>query len=189
VVQAHGGFDKAHCIDCRTEYSVASVREQLMTDQIPRCSAVLGSVASSDAPCNGLVKPDIVFFGESLPKRFFQCVANDFSSADLLIVMGTSLKVQPFASLIGQVGSNVPRLLINREAVGVRPKIPNELLERMMMLGLIDIDDLSSGFAFDEPNNQRDVFLPGDCDSGVRTMAQLMGVESELDALQSSFKL
>lgn len=50
----------------------------------------------------GLVKPDIVFFGESLPARFFQYMAADFSKADLLIVMGTSLTVQPFASLIGQ---------------------------------------------------------------------------------------
>jgi NAD-dependent SIR2 family protein deacetylase len=51
--------------------------------------------------CGGLVKPDIVFFGESLPQRFFQLVSQDFSRADLLIVMGTSLVVQPFASLIG----------------------------------------------------------------------------------------
>ena len=50
----------------------------------------------------GLVKPDIVFFGESLPERFFQYMNRDFSQADLLIVMGTSLTVQPFASLIGQ---------------------------------------------------------------------------------------
>ncbi len=49
----------------------------------------------------GLVKPDIVFFGESLPARFFQYMATDFSKADLLIVLGTSLTVQPFASLIG----------------------------------------------------------------------------------------
>ena len=47
------------------------------------------------------MKPDIVFFGESLPARFFQYMATDFSKADLLIVMGTSLTVQPFASLIG----------------------------------------------------------------------------------------
>ena len=50
----------------------------------------------------GLVKPDIVFFGESLPSRFFQIKQTDFPQADLLIVMGTSLTVQPFASLIGE---------------------------------------------------------------------------------------
>lgn len=51
----------------------------------------------------GLVKPDIVFFGESLPARFFQHLKQDFPQADLLIVLGTSLTVQPFASLIGML--------------------------------------------------------------------------------------
>lgn len=51
--------------------------------------------------CGGLVKPDIVFFGENLPERFWERVPLDFSEADLLIVMGTSLVVNPFAGLIG----------------------------------------------------------------------------------------
>ena len=53
-----------------------------------------------------------------LPERFFRLAAEDFPECDLLIVTGTSLKVQPFASLVGRVGSNVPRLLVNRERVG-----------------------------------------------------------------------
>ena len=47
----------------------------------------------ADMSCGGIVKPDIVFFGEALPKRFFQYFF-DFPRADLLIVMGTSLEVQ-----------------------------------------------------------------------------------------------
>ena len=54
------------------------------------------------------MKPDIVFFGESLPERFFQLAPEDFGQADLLIVMGTSLVVQPFASLIGRACEAVP---------------------------------------------------------------------------------
>ena len=52
--------------------------------------------------CRGLVKPDIVFFGENLPELFFRRATADFPEADLLIVMGTSLVVNPFASLIGE---------------------------------------------------------------------------------------
>ena len=48
--------------------------------------------------CDGLVKPDIVFFGEALPEDFHKNRMLP-SSADLCIVMGTSLMVQPFASL------------------------------------------------------------------------------------------
>lgn len=68
--------------------------------------------------CGGLVKPDIVFFGESLPERFWERVPLDFSAADLLIVLGTSLVVHPFAGLIDHVGPQVPRLLVNREVAG-----------------------------------------------------------------------
>jgi len=53
-------------------------------------------------PRRGLVKPDIVFFGEMLPARFHRQRAADLPQADLLIVLGTSLVVQPFASLIGE---------------------------------------------------------------------------------------
>ena len=67
----------------------------------------------------GLVKPDIVFFGEQLPSRFFDLAREDLPAADLLIIMGTSLKVQPFASLAGRVRRTTPRLLINREPVSI----------------------------------------------------------------------
>jgi Sir2 family len=52
--------------------------------------------------CGGLVKPDIVFFGEALPEAFFERVQQDMPACDLLIVLGTSLMVQPFAMLPGQ---------------------------------------------------------------------------------------
>lgn len=45
---------------------------------------------------------DIVFFGEPLPARFHRRRLADLQQADLLIVMGTSLVVQPFASMIGK---------------------------------------------------------------------------------------
>lgn len=62
----------------------------------------LACLADCFGTAEGLVKPDIVFFGESLPPRFFQKMQTDFPQADLLIVMGTSLTVHPFASLIGE---------------------------------------------------------------------------------------
>ena len=59
--------------------------------------------------CGSYVKPGIVFFGESLPERFWAAVPEDFGAADLLIVMGTSLVVHPFASLIGAPGRQADR--------------------------------------------------------------------------------
>merc|ERR1712013_174304 len=101
--------------DCRKEFSQAWIKEKILVDgdeaQIPRCTI---------ANCKGVVKPDIVFFGENLPERFFKCVREDFKQCDLLIVLGTSLVVQPFASLIDRVGPHCPRLLINMEKLGCR---------------------------------------------------------------------
>ncbi|KAL0047297.1 hypothetical protein WJX82_000149 [Trebouxia sp. C0006] len=105
IVAAHGNFDSAHCVRCQKEHSLEHVRQAVSQ----------GHTRSDCTKCEGLVKPDIVFFGESLPARFFQYMATDFSKADLLIVLGTSLTVQPFASLIDKVRSDVPRVLINRE--------------------------------------------------------------------------
>ena len=55
-----------------------------------------------------------MFFGENLPPRFWQRVPEDFGEADLLIVMGTSLVVNPFASLIGE------RAVLTSQAWGAR---------------------------------------------------------------------
>ncbi|XP_008946576.1 PREDICTED: NAD-dependent protein deacetylase sirtuin-3, mitochondrial, partial [Merops nubicus] len=78
----------------------------VMADRVPRCPV-----------CTGVVKPDIVFFGEELPQRFFLHVA-DFPMADLLFIIGTSLEVDPSAGRAGAVRGSVPRVLINRDLVG-----------------------------------------------------------------------
>ncbi|XP_028916338.1 NAD-dependent protein deacetylase sirtuin-3, mitochondrial isoform X5 [Ornithorhynchus anatinus] len=106
LVEAHGTFASATCTVCLREYPGEDFRGDVMEGRIPRCPV-----------CTGVVKPDIVFFGEQLPQRFFLHVA-DFPLADLLLVIGTSLEVEPFASLAGAARSSTPRVLINRDAVG-----------------------------------------------------------------------
>lgn len=73
--------------------------------------------------------------------------------------MGTSLEVQPFASLINLVGANVPRILINREIVG-RPTFSFGYGE---------------GLLLNQSHNVRDFDLIGDCDDGVQKMADHLG--------------
>lgn len=104
------------------------------------------------AHCNGLVKPDIVFFGERLPHSFFENRGLP-AQADLVIIMGTSLTVQPFASLPSFVSEGVPRVLINLEQAG------------------------SIGSRAD------DVLLLGDCDEQVRKLATACGWMEELEEM------
>ncbi|KAJ7357403.1 hypothetical protein OS493_024914 [Desmophyllum pertusum] len=107
LVEAHGSFHMAHCLDCRKEYTHEWVKDEIFADKVPSCP-----------DCKGVVKPDIVFFGESLPDVFHRCLPQDMPKCDLLLVMGTSLKVQPFASLVDRVPETTPRLLINKEKCG-----------------------------------------------------------------------
>jgi NAD-dependent SIR2 family protein deacetylase len=78
----------------------------------------------------------------------------DFPKCDLLIVMGTSLQVQPFASLTRYPKKGTPRLLINRERVG----------------------DFNS-------KSPQDVIMLGDCDHGCIRLAKALGWEADLKEL------
>lgn len=63
----------------------------------------------------GIMKPDIVFFGESLPEKFHSTIELDKTKCDLLIVIGSSLKVRPVALIPSSIASDIPQILINRE--------------------------------------------------------------------------
>jgi len=140
TVAAHGNFDGAHCVACSRSHPTSHVKAAVDADELCRC-----------IDCGALVKPDIVFYGEDLPPRFFRLLRKDFPKCDLLIVLGTSLLVYPFAGLIHQVDPKVPRLLINRELVG----------------------------DFDPKGRDGDALYLGDCDAAVATLAALLGWEQD----------
>ncbi|KAK3070531.1 Sir2 histone deacetylase Hst2 [Teratosphaeriaceae sp. CCFEE 6253] len=141
IVEAHGSFARQSCIECKHPYPEDDIKQHIAAMEIPRCHE-----------CKGLVKPEIVFFGEQLPAAFFESRTLPMQS-DLCIVMGTSLTVQPFASLPGAVREHTPRVLINKERVG------------------------SLGTGTD------DVLLLGDCDTGVKRLAEACGWLEELEEL------
>ena len=99
----------ATCLRCRQKYDCDEIREQIFDDQIPKCTKT--------PRCAGVIKPDIVFFGEDLPRRF-QLYLQDLPMCDCCIVMGTSLAVYPFADIVDSTARSTPRLLINRQLVG-----------------------------------------------------------------------
>lgn len=108
IVEAHGSFARQSCIECKTPYPKDLMHEAIRTKTVPHCVS---------ETCDGLVKPEIVFFGEQLPSAFFENRPL-IEKADLCIVMGTSLTVHPFAGLPALCEDGVPRLLINKEQVG-----------------------------------------------------------------------
>ena len=104
LCQAHGHLRTCHCVKCHKENDPKIMMKSIETETILKCE------------CGGLVKPDIIFFGENLPLDFFE-KSNLLDQADLVIVMGTSLKVFPFAHLITLIPKTVPIVLINREDI------------------------------------------------------------------------
>mmetsp|Transcript_27154 Transcript_27154/g.46505 ORF Transcript_27154/g.46505 Transcript_27154/m.46505 type:complete len:814 (+) Transcript_27154:29-2470(+) len=150
IVEAHGSFGSARCASCMkpVEDMENGFWGPIRDSEIPSCKQ-----------CGEIIRPDVVFFGENLPGKFFELHQNDLKDADLLIVMGTSLVVYPFASLVGMVPLLTPRLLINKKRVGPFTK----------SIGIY-----------------RDAVFEGDCDEGVIQLATELGWKDELDNLKNS---
>ena len=86
VIELHGTSLKNYCVSCGTNYSLDFILE---SDGVPYCK-----------DCGSFVRPDVVMYREGLnPKKFYDAEEAIYY-ADVLIVGGTSLTVQPAASLI-----------------------------------------------------------------------------------------
>ncbi|KAI9846109.1 MAG: NAD-dependent histone deacetylase sir2 [Sclerophora amabilis] len=71
-----------------------------------------------DVPDAGVMKPDITFFGEDLPNAFHDRLVNhDRELVDLVVVIGTSLKVAPVSEVVGFLPPEVPQIYISRTPV------------------------------------------------------------------------
>jgi len=108
IVECHGHFRTASCVNCFSPHDGTKAKEEIVQNKrAPKCRR-----------CKGPVKPDIVFFGEGLPDRFGRLLRQDLEVADLLIVMGTSLTVAPVSLIPTMVHDDCRRVLFNRELVG-----------------------------------------------------------------------
>lgn len=119
IVEAHGSFATQRCIDCKREFPDDIMKKHVLSGEVPHCV--------NKESCNGLVKPDIVFFGEALPSAFYHSLPV-LEEADLALVMGTSLTVHPFASLPERLDEDCPRVLFNMERVGSLGTRPDDVL-------------------------------------------------------------
>ena len=85
VYEVHGTTYKNHCIKCHKEYDAKYI---FNSKGIPKCE------------CGGIIKPNVVLYGESLPENEFTDGIKAIGNADMLIVMGSSLTVYPASSMI-----------------------------------------------------------------------------------------
>ncbi|XP_061491141.1 NAD-dependent protein deacetylase sirtuin-1 isoform X2 [Rhineura floridana] len=109
IIQCHGSFATASCLICKYKVDCEVVRGDIFNQVVPRCPR-----CSPDEPL-AIMKPEIVFFGENLPEQFHRAMKYDKDEVDLLIVIGSSLKVRPVALIPSSIPHEVPQILINRE--------------------------------------------------------------------------
>ncbi len=105
VYELHGTLRNSTCTVCGRSYTFDETRERLKGHDYPTCPY-----------CSGLLRPDIVFYGENLDSRLLDKAWDTFSSVDLTIVLGSSLVVNPVASLPNlalQSGGKV--VIVNRD--------------------------------------------------------------------------
>ena len=99
VYELHGSVLRNYCMNCHNFFDAEYV---FNSDGVPKCT------------CGGIVKPDVVLYEEGLNDDTFDGAISSISNADMLIVAGTSLTVQPASSLINYFrGKNL--VLINRD--------------------------------------------------------------------------
>lgn len=129
IIEIHGNATTASCIDCGQNHSMDSCRDQFeASGKSPTCSQ-----------CNGIIKADVVMFGQRMPEDKTARAFEITLSADLFLAIGTSLVVQPAALLPVQAKRNGAKLaIINRDATPLDHHadcvVNNEIGEVMALL-------------------------------------------------------
>lgn len=88
VFELHGSPMKHYCLSCGKEFDFDTVLSMIQEKEVPYCPH-----------CGGIIKPKIVFFGESLPEYDLDNAEYHAQHADFLLVLGTSLTVYPAAAI------------------------------------------------------------------------------------------
>ncbi len=105
VYELHGSVRDGYCMKCHAYYGYSYMAEAVNNHCLPLCKQ-----------CGGVIKPDIVFYGENLNSSILMRAENAFSNADLAIVLGSSLVVNPAASLpyiSARMGKDI--VIVNRD--------------------------------------------------------------------------
>ncbi|WP_228375027.1 SIR2 family NAD-dependent protein deacylase [Demequina iriomotensis] len=91
VVEMHGSLAAASCLGCGFACPTREVIARLVAEPDPRCPY-----------CRGILKPDVVYFGEALRSEDLERASRAARSCDLFVAIGTTLQVYPVAALAGE---------------------------------------------------------------------------------------
>ncbi len=102
VIELHGTWTRALCLGCGRKYPSAEVQVRLEAgEKVPTCEA-----------CGGIMKPDVIQFGQSMPVEETQEAQRRAAECDLLLACGSSMVVYPAAEMPLVAKNNGARLVI-----------------------------------------------------------------------------
>ena len=102
VYELHGSVRENYCMDCNASWPMEAI---LHSEGIPRCGE-----------CGGVIRPNVTLYGEPLEKYVCIGAIREITNADTLIVAGTSLAVEPAASMISHFrGKHL--VVLNRDPI------------------------------------------------------------------------
>lgn len=102
VYELHGHLREATCAHCFTVYPAEPIIQQFLEDRkVPHCSL-----------CGGVIKPNVILFGEQLPVQELQAAKEAARKADLMLIVGSSLEVAPASDLPLLAARNGAKLII-----------------------------------------------------------------------------
>jgi NAD-dependent deacetylase len=112
VLEIHGHMREATCVRCYKEVVIDPAVEHVIRDgKVPQCE------------CGGVLKPNVVLFGEELPIRVLNRAMDEARRCDLILVAGSSLEVTPAADIpFLAVDRGARAIMVNLEPTGFDPR-------------------------------------------------------------------
>ncbi len=130
VIDLHGRLDRVVCLTCRAHTSRASVQTAMAVANAQWTASAItapdgdadidpAAIERFDAPrcgqCGGLLKPDVVFFGENVPSARYEEARDAVAGADAVLVAGSSLMVYSGFRFVRQAhDAGLPIAIVNR---------------------------------------------------------------------------
>jgi NAD-dependent SIR2 family protein deacetylase len=126
LIELHGNIHGVVCLDCRTQYARGAIQEQLLRENPQLAGSNAQPLPDGDAQlepealehfsvpqcgnCGGVLQPDVVFFGDTIPRDRTELALQTMAEADALLVVGSSLMVfsgYRFCKLAAETGKPI----------------------------------------------------------------------------------
>jgi NAD-dependent SIR2 family protein deacetylase len=126
LIELHGNIHGVVCLDCRTQYARGAIQAQLLSENPHLAGSNAQPLPDGDAQlepealehfsvpqcgnCGGVLQPDVVFFGDTIPRERTELALRTMAEADALLVVGSSLMVfsgYRFCKLAAETGKPI----------------------------------------------------------------------------------